>query len=49
VHLAAAAADGRIIHRERRLGEAGRAAVRRTCVKEALAMLSELAGQLAPG
>jgi len=49
VHLAAAAADGRIIHRERRLGEAGRAAVRRACVKEALAMLSELAGQLAPG
>src|SRR4051812_47303999 len=43
VHLAAAATGGRLIHRERRYGEIGRAQVRRACVLEALAMLGELA------
>lgn len=43
VHFAAAARDGRLIHRERRFGDLGRAAVRRAAVAEALAMLEELA------
>ena len=43
VHFAAAARDGRLIHRERRYGDIGRAAVRRASVVEALAMLRELA------
>jgi nicotinamide-nucleotide amidase len=43
VHFAAAARDGRLIHRERRFGNLGRAEVRRLSVLQALAMLSELA------
>jgi len=45
VHFAAAARDGRLIHRERRYGDIGRAAVRHASVVEALAMLRELAEQ----
>ena len=44
VHFAAAARDGRLIHRERRFGDIGRSEVRRLSVAEALAMLEELAG-----
>jgi nicotinamide-nucleotide amidase len=43
VHLAAAARDGRLIHREMRYGNIGRGAVRAKSVAEALAMLQELA------
>lgn len=43
VHFAAAARDGRLIHREQRFGNLGRAEVRRLSVLQALAMLSELA------
>ena len=43
VHFAAAARDGRLLHRERRFGDIGRAEVRRLSVVEALAMLTELA------
>ena len=43
VHFAAATRDGRLIHRERRFGDIGRAEVRRHSVLEALALLSELA------
>jgi nicotinamide-nucleotide amidase len=43
VHLAAASRGGRLIRRERRYGDIGRAEVRRRSVLEALAMLSELA------
>ena len=43
VHFAAASRSGRLIHRERRLGDIGRAEVRRRSVLEALAMLTELA------
>jgi nicotinamide-nucleotide amidase len=43
VHFAAAARTGRLIHRERRYGDRGRAEVRRLSVLEALAMLAELA------
>jgi nicotinamide-nucleotide amidase len=43
VHFAAAARDGRLIHRERRFGNLGRAEVRRLSVLQALAMLSKLA------
>jgi nicotinamide-nucleotide amidase len=43
VHFAAAARDGRRIHRERRFGEVGRSAVRMQAVAEALAMLELLA------
>jgi nicotinamide-nucleotide amidase len=43
VHLAAAARDGRIIHRECRFGAIGRTAVRLRSVVEALRMLMELA------
>jgi len=43
VHFAAAARNGRLIHRERRYGDIGRAHVRRTSVVEALTMLRELA------
>jgi nicotinamide-nucleotide amidase len=42
VHFAAAARDGRRIHRELRLGDIGRAAVRARSVAEALAMLEAL-------
>jgi nicotinamide-nucleotide amidase len=44
VHFAAAARDGRLIHRERRFGDIGRAEVRMRSVAEALAMLELLAG-----
>jgi nicotinamide-nucleotide amidase len=44
VHFAAAARDGRVIHRERRFGDIGRAEVRLRAVAEALAMLEALAG-----
>jgi nicotinamide-nucleotide amidase len=43
VHFAAAARDGRLIHRERRYGDIGRAQVRRASVIEALTMLREMA------
>lgn len=43
VYFAAAARDGRIIDRELRLGEIGRASVRDRSVIEALTMLTELA------
>jgi nicotinamide-nucleotide amidase len=43
VHFAAAARDGRLVHRERRFGDIGRGEVRRLSVLEALAMLTELA------
>jgi nicotinamide-nucleotide amidase len=43
VHFAAASRGGRLIHRERRFGDLGRAEVRRRSVLEALAMLTELA------
>ncbi|MBV9555986.1 MAG: CinA family protein [Pseudolabrys sp.] len=43
VHFAAAARDGRIIHREQRFGAIGRSAVRERSVIEALRMLIELA------
>ncbi|MDE2379361.1 CinA family protein [Bradyrhizobium sp.] len=43
VHFAAAARDGRIIHREHRFGAIGRSAVRQRSVVEALRMLMELA------
>jgi nicotinamide-nucleotide amidase len=44
VHLAAAVRDGRLIEREQRYGDIGRAEVRRRSVIEALTMLKELAG-----
>jgi len=43
VHFAAAAGDGRLIHREQRYGDIGRTEVRRRSVLQALAMLRELA------
>jgi nicotinamide-nucleotide amidase len=43
VHFAAAARDGRRLHREKRYGNVGRSAVRREAVAEALAMLELLA------
>lgn len=43
VHFAAASRAGRLIHRERRYGEIGRAEIRRASVIEALAMLMDLA------
>jgi nicotinamide-nucleotide amidase len=48
VHFAAAARDGRLIHREKRFGDIGRAEVRLRSVAEALAMLEELAGGAEP-
>ncbi len=42
VHFAAAAKDGRLIHREKRYGDLGRSEIRRLSVIEALAMLLEL-------
>ena len=45
VHFAAASRGGRLIQRERRYGDIGRAQVRRASVLEALAMLGELAAQ----
>ena len=43
VHFAAAARDGRIVHREKRYGDLGRNAVRRASVGEALEMIELLA------
>jgi nicotinamide-nucleotide amidase len=43
VHFAAAARDGRCVHREQRYGDVGRSVVRRQAVAEALAMLELLA------
>jgi nicotinamide-nucleotide amidase len=43
VHFAAASKGGRLIHREKRFGDIGRAQVRQASVVEALAMLRELA------
>jgi nicotinamide-nucleotide amidase len=45
VHFAAAARDGRHIHREKRFGDVGRSAVRAQSVAEALAMLETLAAE----
>jgi nicotinamide-nucleotide amidase len=44
VHFAAAARDGRRLHREKRYGDIGRGAVRMRSVAEALAMIELLAG-----
>jgi nicotinamide-nucleotide amidase len=43
VHFAAARRSGRVLDRERRYGDLGRAEIRRRSVLEALAMLEELA------
>jgi nicotinamide-nucleotide amidase len=43
VHFAAAARDGRRSHEARQFGDIGRAAVRRESVRQALAMLRDLA------
>ena len=43
VHFAAAAKDGRLLHREKRYGDVGRSEVRRLSVLEALSLLLELA------
>jgi nicotinamide-nucleotide amidase len=43
VHFGAASKRGRLIHREQRFGDIGRAQVRHASVAEALAMLRELA------
>jgi nicotinamide-nucleotide amidase len=43
VHFGAASRSGRLVHRERRYGDIGRAEVRRGSVVEALAILQELA------
>lgn len=43
VHLAAAARDGAMIHREMRYGDIGRAAVRLATVHTALDLVAELA------
>lgn len=48
VHFAAAARDGRMVHRERRFGDIGRRAVRLASVAEALAMLQEFADTFEP-
>jgi nicotinamide-nucleotide amidase len=45
VHFAAAARDGRLIHREKRYGDIGRDGIRLKSVSEALGMLEELAGR----
>jgi nicotinamide-nucleotide amidase len=43
VHFAAAARDGRRLHREKRYGDVGRSAVRREAVTQALELLEMLA------
>lgn len=43
VHFAAAARDGKRVHREKRYGDIGRSAVRKEAVAEALAILELLA------
>jgi nicotinamide-nucleotide amidase len=48
VHFAAAARSGKLIHRERKFGDIGRAQVRHRSVMEALAMLRALAEGEAP-
>jgi nicotinamide-nucleotide amidase len=48
VHFAAAARNGRLIHRKRKFGDIGRAQVRQASVVDALAMLRELAEQAVP-
>lgn len=48
VHFAAAARDGRMLHRERRFGDLGRRQVRLASVAEALAMLQLLADEPVP-
>jgi nicotinamide-nucleotide amidase len=48
VHIAAASRGGRLSHQAREFGDIGRAPVRRYSVREALAMLRELAEQEAP-
>jgi nicotinamide-nucleotide amidase len=48
VHLAAAARGGTRIHQARQFGDIGRAPVRHEAVRQALAMLRELADQEAP-
>ena len=48
VHFAAASRSGRLIHRDRKYGDIGRANVRRTSVVEALAILMELAEKEEP-
>jgi nicotinamide-nucleotide amidase len=45
VHFAAAARDGRLIHRARKFGDIGRRKVRLKSVDQALAMLAQLARQ----
>jgi len=46
VHFAAAARDGRRVHREKRYGDVGRSAVRKEAVAEALALLELLASSM---
>jgi len=48
VHFAAASRGGRRSHQARQFGDIGRAGVRREAVREALAMLRELADQETP-
>jgi nicotinamide-nucleotide amidase len=48
VHVAVASRGGRRSHQARHFGDIGRAGVRRESVRQALAMLQELAGQEAP-
>ena len=48
VHFAAAARDGRMIHREKQFGDIGRLQVRLASVAEALAMLQEFADSFEP-
>jgi nicotinamide-nucleotide amidase len=45
VHFAAAARNGRLLHRERRFGEIGRSEIRQESVLVALEMLLELASE----
>jgi nicotinamide-nucleotide amidase len=47
VHFAAAARDGRLVHREKRYGDLGRSAVRLASVQEALSMIELLADDTA--
>ena len=48
VHFAAASRSGRVLHRDRKFGDIGRANVRRASVVEAIAMLMELAEKEEP-
>jgi nicotinamide-nucleotide amidase len=49
VHLAAASRQGTLLHRERRFGDIGRAQVRMDSVRQALAMLGEIAAKSSAG